>query len=45
MPDEYKHEDAVEAYRAYYMGDKAAIAEWNWGRSAPDWFEKVQEKA
>ncbi len=24
MPDEYKCDDAVEAYRAYYAGDKAA---------------------
>tara|TARA_R110000737_G_C14249644_1_gene426385 strand:+ start:360 stop:569 length:210 start_codon:yes stop_codon:yes gene_type:complete len=39
MPDEYKREDVVEAYRAYYMGDKAAIAEWNWGTPAPDWFQ------
>jgi hypothetical protein len=38
MPDEYKREDAVEAYRAYYMGDKADIAEWNWGTEAPDWW-------
>jgi hypothetical protein len=40
MPDEYKRSCAVEAYRAYYMGDKAEIAEWNWGTPAPDWFEK-----
>ena len=39
MPDEYKRSCAVEAYRAYYMGDKAEIAEWNWGTPAPDWFE------
>ena len=39
MPDEYKRADAVEAYRAYYMGDKAAIAEWNWGTPAPDWYK------
>ena len=39
MPDKYKHEDAVEAYRAYYMGEKSKIAEWNWGTPAPDWFE------
>ena len=39
MPQEYKRSCAVEAYRAYYMGDKAEIAEWNWGRPTPDWFK------
>ena len=28
MPDEYKRSDAVDAYRAYYHGDKARFAEW-----------------
>lgn len=28
MPDEYKNEDAVEAYREYYRNDKAAIAQY-----------------
>ena len=39
MPQEYKRSCPVDAYRAYYMGDKAAIAEWNWGRPAPDWYK------
>ncbi len=39
MPLEYKRSCAVEAYRAYYIGDKAEIAEWNWGRPTPDWFK------
>ena len=39
MPDEYKGSCPVEAYRAYYMGDKAAMAAWNWGTPAPDWFK------
>ncbi len=38
MPDEYKRPDAVEAYRAYYRGGKAAIASWNHGRPAPEWW-------
>ena len=39
MPDEYKRENAVEAYRAYYRGDKASIAQWNWGKKeTPQWF-------
>jgi len=40
MPDKYKGPCPVEAYRAYYMGDKASIAEWNWGTPAPSWFKK-----
>ena len=39
MPDEYKDKDTITAYRNYYKGDKVRIAEWNWGRPAPDWFE------
>lgn len=38
MPDEYKQADPVEAYRAYYRGGKAAIAAWNKGRPAPEWW-------
>ena len=44
MPQEYKRSCAVEAYRAYYMGDKADIAEWNWGTPAPEWFERNSRK-
>jgi len=44
MPDKYKCNDAVQAYRAYYMGDKAEIAEWNWGTPAPGWFEENSKK-
>lgn len=38
MPDEYKKEDAVAAYRGYYIGEKADLAKWNNGRKAPDWW-------
>lgn len=37
MPPEYKHEDAVTAYRAYYHS-KAAFAQWNKSRPAPYWW-------
>lgn len=37
MPDEYKHENVVEAYRRYYVEDKAYMAEWNNTRS-PGWW-------
>ena len=44
MPDEYKQEDAVEAYRAYYRGDKASFAKWEWPTAkVPYWWEEDQE--
>jgi len=36
MPEQYKNECAVIAYRAYYMGEKAPIATWK--TQAPDWW-------
>lgn len=36
MPDQYRQDDAVEAYRAYYIGEKAKFAEWK--RNKPSWF-------
>ena len=38
MPDEYKHESVITAYRNYYMGEKAYFAKWEKGREAPAWF-------
>ena len=38
MPDEYRDEDAVVAYRNYYMYDKSRFAQWNRGRDAPYWW-------
>jgi hypothetical protein len=38
MPDQYKHDDAWRAYRAYYKGEKASIAKWEKGREAPYWW-------
>ena len=44
MPDQYKHEDAVVAYRNYYMSEeKQKIATWNKKREAPAWYiKKIQ---
>jgi hypothetical protein len=28
MPDEYKNDDVVQAYRDYYNGEKAYFAKW-----------------
>lgn len=38
MPNRYKRESAIDAYRAYYMGEKVKIANWT-KRPVPDWFE------
>lgn len=38
MPDEYRHADAVTAYRRYYSGAKRNIARWS-RREPPAWFE------
>lgn len=37
MPEQYKHENAVIAYRQYYLGEKAPIAFWK-TRPAPLWY-------
>ena len=43
LPAEYKQEDAVEAYRAYYMGDKAAFAKWEWPTAqTPYWWKNSE---
>ena len=36
MPEEYKNECPVTAYRAYYHGEKAYFAKWK--TQAPDWW-------
>lgn len=41
MPDEFRDKDAVEAYRKYYIGAKAAIAKWKFS-DAPEWFIKKE---
>ena len=40
MPDEYKcaFDDAVLAYRKYYVNDKKDIAKWDKSRPMPDWY-------
>jgi hypothetical protein len=37
MPDQYKRADPVEAYRAYYMGEKSHLANWKY-RERPNWY-------
>jgi len=36
MPEQYKCEDPVRAYRAYYIGEKKSFAKWK--NKMPDWF-------
>jgi hypothetical protein len=42
MPEEYKHADAVEAYRRFYIGSKSRFARWT-NRELPKWFERAME--
>lgn len=40
MPDEYKNDDAVQAYRDYYLYDKRRFAKWERGIPAPYWWSE-----
>jgi len=42
IPEDLKREDAVEAYRAYYLQDKKRFAVWNKGRNPPKWWKVVK---
>ena len=37
MPEQYKCDDTVLAYRRFYAGEKAGFANWKY-RPVPDWF-------
>lgn len=39
MPEEYRNEDAVKAYRDYYMGEKRDISTWR--TQTPKWFKEI----
>ena len=43
MPDEFKQEDAVKAYRRYYHSKQ--FAKWEKGTPAPDWWQGVEVMA
>ena len=38
MPDEYKNDNPIKAYRDYYMGDKRHLASWK-VRGVPTWWK------
>jgi hypothetical protein len=37
MPDQYKNQDAIRAYRDYYIFEKSRFAKWKLG-NIPDWY-------
>ena len=41
MPDQYKHKNAITAYRTYYQNDKAPICTWK--TQPPPWWRKEQQ--
>ncbi len=43
MPDEYRDDDAVKAYRRYYHSKQ--FAKWEKGTPAPDWWQGVEVTA
>ena len=42
MPEEYKNPNAVEAYRAYYLGEKVGFAKWK-DSQPPSWYVIKEE--
>lgn len=43
MPDQYKCDDTVQAYRTFYIHDKSRFARWNRGVPAPQWYAATTE--
>lgn len=41
MPEQYKSDSAVVAYRSYYLGEKASFSRWT-NRNVPEWFKSAQ---
>ena len=41
MPDKYKQDNAVLAYRAYYKHEKSGIATWDRGVAPPWWWNRT----
>ena len=45
MPEEFKRDDTVEAYRDYYLQKwRDGIVSYAWGRDAPDWLTERIER-
>tara|TARA_B100000900_G_C20454818_1_gene664718 strand:- start:647 stop:1015 length:369 start_codon:yes stop_codon:yes gene_type:complete len=45
MPDEYKCDNYIEAYRKYYWNEKRYFAKWSKGVEAPAWWLDLQSVA
>lgn len=43
MPDQYKSDDPVEAYRNFYIHEKARFAKWRLG-NVPEWFLTMENQ-
>lgn len=43
IPEKYRGPDAVEAYRRYYIAEKARFATWRLPASPPDWWPRQEE--
>ncbi|QDP58833.1 MAG: hypothetical protein Unbinned80contig1000_42 [Prokaryotic dsDNA virus sp.] len=41
MPDQYRCDSLFDAYRAYYINEKAYFAKWEKGTPAPSWWPNV----
>jgi len=40
MPEDYKRQDSIEAYRQYYIGDKLRFARWKTSDKVPSWIDR-----
>ena len=40
MPDKYKQDDVIKAYRTYYVHEKSKFAVWSEPSKKPAWFRK-----
>ncbi len=44
MPEKYKHDNPVIAYRNYYMHEKAKFATWKYPAKKPRWYRGVDNE-
>jgi hypothetical protein len=43
MPEQYQHENAIVAYRSYYLNEKSRFAAWNYSEEPEWWVSKTAE--
>lgn len=44
MPDQYKCDNTVKAYKNYYIGEKVYFAKWNKLNNIPEWWPNEKNK-